>query len=511
MTHSAKVNQVILIILDDIRAEHLFSLIRQKKLPNIAQIAENGIRCSNCITSYPAITFPCYGNIMTGSYSGYFPKEGNAVPLYHWVDRMDPPATSKKPPFIRNYGDRRQVLKINSDIGKKVKTIFEQAPEGNKFSSTCFLYRGAYFTIAKKFFDVEPIFKNIENAFKNAGMYFSDKEVPVITVGYVPHTDDLMHRLGFDHPNYLNLIVECDRYIGSLIYTLKCTGYYDSTAIGVITDHGNYKVKNIIDLEPFFQQKGLVPYIPKKGIGDFDCNFGSVGFFNFPGETWQHHPTIKQMKKFTPSISGNKDLNLFETLWEIPGVKIMYYRGDDNKPDKGIIHIEYLDNNTRKRANGRIEYEGFGRNQKTRYTFDGNDFYKYNENERSAKILDNRFHTIEEWLNATNHINFSMIIDQIPRYFKNPRSCDIIISTLGDFGFNYEHGETKGKSPFSHDIGLRESLVVPFIIGGSPEIPQIELEYCKTTDMVPTLLDLLRIKPHSSVIGKSVLNSNTNK
>ena len=99
-----------------------------------------------------------------------------------------------------------------------------------------------------------------------------------------------------------------------------------------------------------------------------------------------------------------------------------------------------------------------------------------------------------------------MIIDQIPRYFKNPRSCDIIISTLGDYSFNYEHGKTIGFSPYSHDNGLRESMIVPFIIGGSPEIPQMELKYCKTTDMVPTLLNLLEIKPHSSVIGKSILN-----
>ncbi|MBA7646307.1 hypothetical protein ES703_54069 [subsurface metagenome] len=138
MSRSAKVNQVILIILDAVRAEHLFGLIREGRLPNIAQISENGIKCSNCITSYPAITFPCYGNIVTGSYSGYFPKEGSAVPMYHWVNRMDPPSPSKKTPFIRNYGDRSQSLKINKDIGKNVRTIFEQAPDGNMLSSMCF-------------------------------------------------------------------------------------------------------------------------------------------------------------------------------------------------------------------------------------------------------------------------------------------------------------------------------------------------------------------------------------
>ncbi|MFW9999587.1 MAG: alkaline phosphatase family protein [Candidatus Hodarchaeota archaeon] len=506
MGRNAKVNQVIMIILDDVRAEHIFKLMKEGKLPNIIQIADNGITCSNCITSYPAITFPCYGNIITGSYSGYYPKEGNAVPLYHWINRTDPPSTSKKAPFIRNYGDRSQVLKINKDIGKNVKTIFEQAPEGNMLSSLCFLYRGAYFVVAKNVSDIEGIFKNVSKAFENPGIYFSNKEVPLISVAYIFHTDDIMHEKGFNDPNYINLIIESDKYIGSLINTLKKTGYYDSTAIGVISDHGNFKAKNIIDIAPFFQQKGLIPYNPEKGIGDFDCNFGSMGFFNFPGDTWQHHPSIQQMQKFKVSGKGKQEMNLFNTLWKIPGVKYMYYREDDNKPEKGIIYIEYLDKDSGEKRHGMIEYRGFGKDQQTKYTFEGNDFYHYSANEKSVKILDNKFHTVEEWLEATNHINFPMIIDQIPRYFKNPRSCDIIISTLGEYGFNYDHGVTQSDSPYIHDNGLRESMIVPFMIGGSEEIPEMDLLYCKTTDMVPTLLNLLGIKPHSSVIGKSVLN-----
>ncbi len=505
MVRNAKVNQIILLILDDVRAEHLFKLMKEGSLPNMARIAEDGIKCSNCITSYPAITFPCYGNIVTGAYSGYFPKEGNGVPMYHWVNRSDPPSMSKKPPFIRNYGDRSQLLKVNKDVGKKVKTIFEQAQEGNFLSSSCFLFRGAYFVTAKSVFDVGGIINNIAIAFEHPQSYFSNNEVPLLSVGYIFQTDDLMHKKGFNDTDYINLIIECDKHLGSLITTLKKTGYYDSTAIGIISDHGNYQAKKIFDLEPFFQQKGLIPYDPEKGTGDFDCNFGSVGFFNFPGDTWHYHPSIQELQKFKVSGRGKQEINLFGTIWEIPGVKYMYYRDSKNTPEKGTIHIEYFDKESKKKYHGLIEYRGFGKEQQTKYTYDGNDFYQYSENETAVKILDNKFHTLEEWLEATNSINFPMIIDQIPRYFKNPRSCDIVVSTLGDYFFNYEHGQTVGISPFSHDIGFRESMIVPFIIGGSPEIPQMELPYCKTTDMVPSLLDLLGIKPHSSVVGKSII------
>lgn len=506
MDRNGKINQIILIIFDCIRASHLFELMAKGKLHNLAKIAENGISCDNCITSYPSITFPCYGNIITGSYSGYFPKEGNAVPLYHWLDRTDPPVEKRKPPFIRNYGERAQLLKINRDIGTKVKTIFEQAGDNNFLSATNFLYRGSFFALAENFFDVEPILKNIEIAFENPSQFFPNKEVPMISVGYIPHTDELMHLKGFDHPDYINLIIECDKYIGSLIKTLQRTGFYDSTAIGIISDHGNFKAEKFFDLEPFFNQNGLIPYNPVSGKGDFDLNFGSVGFFNFPGDSWFHHPTIKQLEKFNTSGRGKNIINIFDTLWKIPSVKYMYYRDDENTPSKGVIHIKKRDPKSDKILSARIEYEGYGKQQLAKYIFDETDVYGYEINEDSAKLLNNKSHTIEEWLEGTNKIDFPMIIDQIPRYFKNPRSCDVMISTCGEYGFNYEHGKTVNGHAYSHDVALKKSMTVPFIIGGSPEIPNMSLNYCKTTDMVPTLLDLLGIKPHSSVVGKSLLN-----
>ena len=68
-----------------------------------------------------------------------------------------------------------------------------------------------------------------------------------------------------------------------------------------------------------------------------------------------------------------------------------------------------------------------------------------------------------------------------------------------------EHGKTKESSPYSHDIALKRSMTVPMILGGSAEIPNIQIPYCKTTDVVPTLLDLLGINPHKSVVGKSLI------
>ena len=506
MPRNNLVNQVILILIDDLRAAHLFDLINKGKVPNIAQLAKNGISSQNCITSYPSITFPCYSNIVIGSYSGYFPKEGSGIPMYHWIGRSYPLIEEKKFPIIRHCGKGSHLLKLNKDLGPNCQTIFEQAGEGNFLSSLNLINRGSVL-IPPVEYTSSSILKGVENVFKNPQSLFPDKDVPKVTVAYIPKTDDLMHNKGFDHPEYIKEVTDCDRYIGSLIKTLKNTGYYDSTAIAIISDHGNYKAKKTYDIASFFKDRGFIQYLPKKGTGDFDCAMGGLGFFNFPGDNWYHHPTIEQLKKFVPNGVGSKELNVFDTLWNIPGVKAMYYRDNDNTPDKGIIYLEHKEAETGKKFTDIIEYEGHGKNQKTKYTPGDKDFYKYSKNEVSARLIDGKSHSIDEWLKVTNQIDFPILVDQLPRYFKNPRSCDILTSNLGEYAFGYEHGKTAASvHQYSHDIGIKKSMTVPFIIGGSPNIPSLELPYCKTTDMVPTLLYLLGEKPHFSVVGKSVID-----
>jgi arylsulfatase A-like enzyme len=502
MSIRGTIKNVILIVMDDVRASHLFDLMKNGKAPNIAKLASDGISCENCVTSYPSITFPCYANIMTGTYSGYYPIQGSGIPEYHYVRRTDPPSSGERYPKIM-ICVKGSLLKINREIGTNCKTIFEQAGEGEFLSSLNYINRGSLL-VSPNPYTTETILKNVEVAFKNPRK-FQFNEPPLISVAYIPQTDDIMHNKGFDKPEYINEILKADKGIGRIGNTLKETGYYDSTVITIISDHGNYKAKQMYDLKPFFDKLGLNQYNPKKGTGDFDAVFGSVGFFNVRGKNWHHHPSINELENFQVSGGSKDKLNFFDTLWKIPGVKYMYYRDDNNTPDKGTIHVQYRDEQVTI-FNARIEYEGHGINQKTKYIFDDLDVYGYELDEDAAKILDGKPHDIDEWLKFTNRVDFPMIIDQVPRYFKNPRSGDILISTLGEYGFNFEHGKTMGNSPYMHDICLRKSMIVPFIIGGSPEIPRKVLDYCKTTDMVPTLLHLLGKDPDKSVVGKSILN-----
>ena len=83
-----KINRFIYCIIDNVRAEHLFNFVERGLLPNIKKLMENGIYSKNCITDFPAITYPTQASMITGTYTGDYRKElCHGIPLMNWMDR----------------------------------------------------------------------------------------------------------------------------------------------------------------------------------------------------------------------------------------------------------------------------------------------------------------------------------------------------------------------------------------------------------------------------------------
>jgi hypothetical protein len=185
----------------------------------------------------------------------------------------------------------------------------------------------------------------------------------------------------------------------------------------------------------------------------------------------------------------------------------MYYRDENNTFDKGIIHLKRKGKGSGKIVTGAIEYSGTGNNLKTRYIIDNDecDIFDFFKDQKASKLLDNKFHTTQEWLEATHHLDYPLYPDLIPRHFKNPRACDLILSNDGSVVFNMKNGKVGNKNIHNHDLGVRECMSVPLIISGSQEIPHKVIPFCKITDIVPTLLKMLGKEPHSSVVGLSLI------
>lgn len=521
---------MIFCIIDDLRAEHFFEYVNKGYLPNFKKLVENGISSKNCITDFPSITYPTQVSMLTGTYTGDYRKElCHAVPMYNWIGR------DLAPPVLRCYGSNDlQIYKMNGDLGPNCRTLLEMAGDGNKTSITQFINRGTdyFFPESKaKLIFYYLLLKNSRNPkkmmsranftvvsklldnFKNPKRYFESREPPIASLIWFMSSDIVMHYFGYDSLFYKANLMCIDRIIGILMESLKDLGYLDDTAIAITADHGNYKAKKVGNLFPFLNRSGLNQFnFRKNPTGNLDlAEYSGIGFFNFKGSSktsnkygWSR-PTVKELENFGP-----KRLNMYKELFKIEGSSMMYHRDDSNLNNKGMIHLKRKVDNSGKYISGRIEYRGANAELQTCYIADGNDgdVFGYGSDDKASKILDGKFHTLKEWEVATYHLDYTMYPDLIVRHFKNPRSCDIILSNDGSVTYNIEHGIVKKEKRniiYTHDLGVRKCQIVPLLIGGSHEIPHLHVNYCKTTDIVPTLLKMIGKKPHKSVVGDSLI------
>ena len=525
-----QIKHVIFCIIDDVRSDQFFKLIDNGLLPNLKKLMNSGVYSKNCITDFPSLTYPTQVSMLTGTYTGNFLKEPcHGIPTFHWMGR------NVFPPYLRSYNslgsnERIQIYKLNDDLGENCKTLFEMAGEGNTVSISQFISRGVdyifperktklimYYLLIKHSHNVNKyIFKanlvavhKLLNTFENPKKYFDTKEAPIASNILFLSSDVLMHLYGFDSEIYELNLYHIDKVLGILLKGLEDLGYAEETAIAISSDHGNYKANTLGDLTSFFNENELTHYHPRKNInGNMNLGgFGSVGFFNFKSSStsteikW-NHPTTNELENYGP-----KKINLLQKLFIINGINLMYFRDDENTYKKGKIHLKRKNPKTGRISNGFIEYRGNGKDYETKYSIDNSDmdiFYYLND-ETASKLIDGKFHSIKEWLDATFHLDYPLYTDLIPRNFKNPRSADIILSTCGDVAFNIKHGKRENKNLYLHDIGLKKSAIVPLIIGGSEEIPKKEVSHCKITDIVPTLLKMLGKNPHPSVVGESLI------
>lgn len=523
------INRFIYCIIDDVRSSQFFKWIEEGILPNFKKLMENGIYSKNCITDFPSVTFPTQPSMITGTYTGDFRKElCHGVPNYNWMDR------SLNPPLLRNYGSSKlEIYKMNEDLGENCQTILEMAGEGNNVSITQFINRGADYIYPETKIKLIILYlllnhyPNLKNIIKRANSlviqkllrvfsrpskFFDINEAPIASLLWFMSSDVLMHLYGSESSLYKLNLMHIDKVIGSLMNELDKMGYLNETAIVITSDHGNYKGKKGKNLFSLLNKKGLINYHPRKNPkGNLNlAEFGGVGFFYFKGNSgfnsnssldWGF-PTIKELKSFGP-----KKINLLEYLFEIQGTSLLYYRGNNNTSKQGTIYLKKKSNESGEIINGKVEYKGSGKDLKTKYIIEGDDdIFGYINHESTRKLINEKFHTHQDWIEATYDLNFPLYPDLLVRHFKNPRSADLIISTQGKRVYNITHGKQKEKRHWNHDIGLRKSSVVPLIIGGSPDIPKKEIPYSSIVDIVPTLMDFLGKKSHESVIGSSLLN-----
>ncbi|TXT60021.1 MAG: Type I phosphodiesterase / nucleotide pyrophosphatase [Promethearchaeota archaeon] len=525
-----KINRLIYCIIDDVRSKQFFNWINRGILPNFKRLMENGLYCKNCITDFPSVTFPTQISMITGTHTGDYRNElCHGVPNYNWMDR------SFSPPLLRNYGSKKlDIYQINQDLGCNCKTILEMFPEDNTASITQFINRGTKYHYPETKLKLIILYlllnhyPNLKNILKRANSlvvqkllrlftkpskFFNKNDPPVASLLWFMSSDIIMHLYGANSFLYKLNLKHIDKVIGYLLKDLEKLGYLDETAIVITSDHGNYNGKTGQDLLSIFHRVGLKNYHPRANpTGNMNiAEFGGLGFFYFKGENVNSRlkntekwslPTIKELKSFGP-----KKINLLKYLFRIPGTKLMYYGDEKNTADNGVVYLKRKLPFNGKIITGKIEYRGSGKDLRTKYLcYEGEeDIFGYKNHNNAEKLVNNRFYSYREWMDATHLLDYPLYPDLLVRHFKNPRSADLIISTQGERVYNIVHGKQKEKGVWNHDIGLRKSSIVPLIIGGTPEIPKKHISYCSIVDIVPTLMKLIGKNPHHSVMGLNLI------
>jgi hypothetical protein len=211
-------------------------------------------------------------------------------------------------------------------------------------------------------------------------------------------------------------------------------------------------------------------------------------YFRLPGLSWNHRPTLEEIRGLEAGWHGwfglksaarsGERLDLVKELCALEGVMFAAY-GDRGYPEPTvrIIALDGAGLITRRAENGRKLY----RYQVT----EGRDPLGYADSSAAKALLDGQFHTADQWLAATIETEHPDLVAQLPEMFDSPRAGDLCL--FAKPGWDFGDGNRGG-----HGGLTRDETIVPMIFAG-PGLPRgARLPYARTVSLTPTIVEHIR-------------------
>lgn len=222
---------ILLICWDGVKRDHLFSLISQGRVPNAARLVSEGGIVNMTVEGHATETTPGHVEMLTGYPSNvtgaYTNLDYSVIPANLTVfERLEARFGAEgivtvmltgKPLVVEYITDPSQYEVFNW-------TMNASHPFYNARSSVDFLdlNRANASVVGAKALDY------IEDSKGERSFIFIHFREP----------DYAGHNSGENSAEYDEAIVECDRWLGTLVAALESLGTYDETVIYVTTDHG---------------------------------------------------------------------------------------------------------------------------------------------------------------------------------------------------------------------------------------------------------------------------------
>ena len=482
---------VFLMILDQVRADILYKLIQEKKMPYFEKyIFNRAAVVENCFTCFPTNTMPGHLGILTGTYSNQ-----------HHISHMRFWNRSQLPFKFRDYSGLEIFKMLEDEFNPDVKMLYEYFNYSEAFTTSNFA-KGASYTYLTKLrtiifyliqkINYRPVLKrSLKTFLKHFKQNIAKDLAEILYVLWLPISDLIGHKHGPESDEFTQHLIEID----GILFKILFEGYkdwpglvnlelMDSTYFIITADHGSFTITNRSELITDLKKLSLNIQNKQISLKDFDKYDLLVAYTDGFANLYIRNPTTRnwtdkiEYSQILTYPSSDGPLNLINSLLEIPTVSHIFVKDDTNQPSSYLV--------ISRKGTGQIRRKFEDQKPLISYQVQsGDDPLDYSQNTNMKALLDGNFHPFKEWLPALTKTQYPVLLDQVPRIFDCDNSGDILF--MGKEGHSFSKKKEKG----THDTGTAICTRVPLIIAG-PTIKNITIPVARTVDIVPTILHLLK-------------------
>jgi len=504
----------IMFLIDAVHPKLFVDMIEAGELPNMKKhIYDKGLLGKNFITVFPSISAPAISSIFTGVYPGR-----HNITAFQWFNR-------KKQSYRSYIGI--DILKFDIDLRRNAKLIFDYFDKGDASSfgiiagSSTGRDDSLFFTAMNPFYRMAPFthlaVSDILSKFKIG------KGIPHFMSLYEWKADHRGHRSGAFGEPVKEVIRDVDERIGALVENYEKRGILDKTYFVIISDHGIAPVKDVFYIDTMLEEIGLNKRLISYNLGEsyFPHNLGFKkplfpfdmervdSLFSVPIYQYGYNVVVGSNAGGTATIDFaknggfNSNDKWTKLQWQeevVYGDLLDYYRG----PKRGRVNvIEFLKNIegidffivkdavtdplkvrvVAKRGMVLITRKKDTPNSYMYEVVSGEDPLRYNVEPSTKKLMDGKFHSGKDWLNASKDTDYPDACVQFTQIFDSDHAGSVILSCAENWGVN-------SKVIGRHGGYLPDETRATFCVSG-PGIDKGIIDCARTVDVVPSLLFLL--------------------
>ncbi len=504
----------IMFLIDAVHPKLFVDMIEAGELPNMKKhIYDKGLLGKNFISVFPTVSAPAIASIFTGVYPGK-----HNITAFQWFNRKDQ--------SYRSYIGI-DILKFDADLRRNAKPIFDYFDKGDTASfgiitgSTTGRDDSLLFTAMNPFHRMAP-FTHLKLT-DMLSKFKIGKGIPHFMSIYEWKVDHRGHRSGAFGEPVKEVMRNVDQRIGALVQNYEKRGILDKTYFVIISDHGLASVKESFYIDTMLEEIGLnkriisynlgESYVPfywgfKKPLFPFDMervdtlfsvpiyqsgynvvvgsNAGGVATIDFAKNggfdandkwtklQWQEEVVYNDLLNYYKGPNKGH-INIIEFLKDIEGIDFFIVKDAIADPLKVRV--------VAKRGMALIT-----RNKDTKrsYMYEvllGEDPLRYDMEPLTKNLIDGKFHSGKDWLNASKDIDYPDACVQFTQIFDSDHAGTVILSCAEGWGVN-------SKVVAKHGGYLSDETRATFCVSG-PGINKGIIGCARSVDVVPSLLFLL--------------------